>query len=183
MICDFMNPHKISAHSDNKQKSFIPKKTCGMLLFETLKNQKSDFLNSNTCFCLRLYGKFSVLIYSCNFWVTMRICMTITHQLHGIPMVLLVFQFWFKLAKCQISNWGKLLMPLLPFLIEVSILVVLTLNTLRATTANLSQARLSTPNFFDRLFLIRVYWNPKSRQGPGLGGLASRGGPVTVQLA
>ena len=27
------------------------------------------------------------------------------------------------------------------------------------------------------LFLIRVYWNPKSRQGPGLGGLASRGGP------
>ena len=75
-------------------------------------------------------NNFSVLIYSCNFWVTMRICMTITHQLHGIPMVLLVFPFWFKLAKCQISNWGKLLMPLLPFLIEVSILVVLTLHTL-----------------------------------------------------
>ena len=27
----------------------------GMLLFETLKNQKSDFLNSNTCFCSRLF--------------------------------------------------------------------------------------------------------------------------------
>ena len=27
-----------------------------MLLFETLKNQKFDFLNSNTCFCSRLYG-------------------------------------------------------------------------------------------------------------------------------
>ena len=34
------------------------------------------------------------------------------------------------------------------------------------------------PKFFARLFLIRAYWNPKSRQGPGLGGLASRGGPV-----
>ena len=26
MIWDFMNPHKISANSDNKQKSFIPQK-------------------------------------------------------------------------------------------------------------------------------------------------------------
>jgi hypothetical protein len=49
MIWDFMNPHKISAHSDNEQKSFIPKKIFGMLVFETLKNQNSDFLNSNTC--------------------------------------------------------------------------------------------------------------------------------------
>ena len=29
-----------------------------MLVFETLKNKKSDFLNSNTCFCLRLNGRF-----------------------------------------------------------------------------------------------------------------------------
>ena len=35
----------------------------------------------------------------------------------------------------------------------------------------------STPNFFDRLVLIRAYWNPKSRQGPVLGCL---GGPVTI---
>ena len=28
-----------------------------MLVFETLKNKKSDFLNSNTCFCSRLYGR------------------------------------------------------------------------------------------------------------------------------
>ena len=27
-----------------------------MLVFETLKNKKSDFLNSNTCFCSQLYG-------------------------------------------------------------------------------------------------------------------------------
>ena len=40
------------------------------------------------------------------------------------------------------------------------------------------KALYSTPNFFDWLFLIRAYWNPKSRQGPGLGGLASRGSPV-----
>ena len=33
------------------------------------------------------------------------------------------------------------------------------------------------PKFFYQLFFIRAYWNPKSRQGPGLGGLASRGGP------
>ena len=38
-----------SAHSDNKQKSFFPKKNCGMLVFETLINKNSDFLNSNTC--------------------------------------------------------------------------------------------------------------------------------------
>ena len=39
------------------------------------------------------------------------------------------------------------------------------------------KAQYSTPNFFDRLFLIREYSNLKSRHGPGLGGLASRGGP------
>ena len=39
------------------------------------------------------------------------------------------------------------------------------------------KAQHSAPIFFHRLFLIRVYWYPKSRQGPGLGGLASRGGP------
>ena len=37
MIWDFMNPHKISANSNHKQKSFIPKKN-GVLLFETVKN-------------------------------------------------------------------------------------------------------------------------------------------------
>ena len=36
MIRDFMNPHKISANSDHKQKSFNPKKI-GVLLFETVK--------------------------------------------------------------------------------------------------------------------------------------------------
>ena len=45
------------------------------------------------------------------------------------------------------------------------------------------KAQYSTPNIFDRLFLIRVYWNPKSRQGPGLGGLASRGGPDIYLLS
>ena len=35
------------------------------------------------------------------------------------------------------------------------------------------KAQYSTPNFFEQLFLIRGYWHPKSRQGPGLGGLAS----------
>ena len=30
-----------------------------MLVFETLKNKKSDFLNSNMCFCLRLYSNFN----------------------------------------------------------------------------------------------------------------------------
>ena len=43
------------------------------------------------------------------------------------------------------------------------------------------KAQYSTPNFFDRLFLISAYCNPKSRQGPGLGGLASRGAPVFQQ--
>ena len=33
------------------------------------------------------------------------------------------------------------------------------------------KAQYSTPIFFDRLFLIRAYENPKFGQGPGLGGL------------
>ena len=32
--------------------------------------------------------------------------------------------------------------------------------------STVNKAQYSTPNFFDRLFLIRAYWNPKSRQGP-----------------
>ena len=42
----------------NKKVLFL-KKICGMLVFETLKNKKSDFLNSNTCFCSQLYGNSS----------------------------------------------------------------------------------------------------------------------------
>ena len=38
----------ISKRSNNKQKSFVPK-NIGMLVFKTLKNKKSDFLNSYTC--------------------------------------------------------------------------------------------------------------------------------------
>ena len=30
----------------------------GMLVFKTLKNKKSDFLNSNTCSYSRLYGTY-----------------------------------------------------------------------------------------------------------------------------
>ena len=40
------------------KKVLLLKKICGMLVIETLKNKISDFLNSNTCFCLRLYGRF-----------------------------------------------------------------------------------------------------------------------------
>ena len=47
---------KISAFYLHKQKSIVPKKLCGMLVIVTLKSKISDFLNSNTCFCLRLYG-------------------------------------------------------------------------------------------------------------------------------
>ena len=46
MIWDFMNPHKISANWDHKQKSFIPKKNWGVTIRDC---KKSDFLNSNTC--------------------------------------------------------------------------------------------------------------------------------------
>ena len=47
----------------------------------------------------------------------------------------------------------------------------------RAATANLSQARSNTPKFLDKLFLIRVYWNPKFGQGPIVAGLPCHGGP------
>ena len=42
------------------------------------------------------------------------------------------------------------------------------------------KAQYSTPNFFHLWFLIRVYWNAKSKQDPGLGGLASRGSPARI---
>ena len=38
------------------------------------------------------------------------------------------------------------------------------------------------PNFFYQLFLIKEYWNPKSRKGPGLWGLASRGAPDIIAV-
>ena len=38
------------------------------------------------------------------------------------------------------------------------------------------KAQYSTPKF-----LILGYWNPKSRQGPGLGGLSCRGGPEFIR--
>ena len=41
----------------------------------------------------------------------------------------------------------------------------------------LGKVQYSTPNFFDRLFLIRAYFKPKSRQGPNLACLPCRGGP------
>jgi len=56
----------------------------------------------------------------------------------------------------------------------------------RAATANLSQARsnILPKIFFDRLFLIRTYWNPKSGQGPNLANLACRGGPdVSIRIS
>ena len=40
----------------------------------------------------------------------------------------------------------------------------------------------STPKFFDRLFLIRAYWNPKSRQGTNLACLPCRGGPEAFSM-
>ena len=47
---------KISAFYLEKQKRFVPKKSAPMLVIETLKCKISDFLNSNTCFCSRLYS-------------------------------------------------------------------------------------------------------------------------------
>ena len=47
-------------HTEAESFSFLSwqnkKVMLGMLVLETLKCKTSDFLNSNTCFCLRLYG-------------------------------------------------------------------------------------------------------------------------------
>ena len=51
----------------------------------------------------------------------------------------------------------------------------------RDATANSSQARLNIlPQFFWPVVSYKSILNPKSRQGPGLGGLASHGGPVSL---
>ena len=58
---------KISSLYLQKQKSFVPEKICGMLVIETLESQIYDFLNSNTCFCSRLYGRFKFLHHGFTF--------------------------------------------------------------------------------------------------------------------
>ena len=54
--CEINKMLKISAFYLDKQKSFVPKKICGIILIKTLKSKIYDSLNSNTCFCLQLYG-------------------------------------------------------------------------------------------------------------------------------
>ena len=56
-----MKLHNISAFYLDKQKSFVPKKKCSMLVIKILKCKISDFLNSNTCFCSQLYGRLQKL--------------------------------------------------------------------------------------------------------------------------
>ena len=43
MKSQIRNPHKFSAHSDYKQKSFIPKKNIRHVSIRDFKNQKNDF--------------------------------------------------------------------------------------------------------------------------------------------
>ena len=50
MKSSFIKMLKMSAFYLIKQKSFAPKKICGMLLIETLNCKIHDFLNSNKCF-------------------------------------------------------------------------------------------------------------------------------------
>jgi hypothetical protein len=57
----------------NKKVLFLKKKF-GMLVFETLKNKKSDFLNSNTCFCSRLYGRFFFEMSKVAFFIVIQLC-------------------------------------------------------------------------------------------------------------
>ena len=59
----------------NKKVLFL-KNICGMLVFETLKNKNCDFLNSNTCFCLRLYSR----IHPQNFFDHIVICICIYYS-------------------------------------------------------------------------------------------------------
>ena len=60
-----------SAHLDKKV--LFLKKICGMLLFETLKIKKTDFLNSNTCWCSQLYGNHKKVFVD-YFWRNSKFC-------------------------------------------------------------------------------------------------------------
>ena len=57
---------KISAFYHGKQKSFVPKTIWGMLVIKTIKSKVSDFLNSNTRFCLLLYSSWIFYIFCSN---------------------------------------------------------------------------------------------------------------------
>ena len=67
-----------------------------MLVFETLKNKKSDFLNSNTCSYSRLYGS--------PFLVQGRLCRSYFDWLSAaktpVMVVLPVLNYWWRPCGC-----------------------------------------------------------------------------------
>ena len=63
----------------NKKVLFL-KKICTMLVFETLKNKKSSFLNSNTCFCSRLYGNTKSTYKVFKIWLSTDCRMALTYS-------------------------------------------------------------------------------------------------------
>ena len=71
VTCPKMSKSCLKELSTLTKKSYVPKKICGMLVIETLKSNISYFLNSNTCFCSRLYGKYILFddnsLSVCNF--------------------------------------------------------------------------------------------------------------------
>ena len=47
----------------DKQKSFVPKQIRDMLVIISLECKISDFLNSNTCFCLQLCSTWNIYLW------------------------------------------------------------------------------------------------------------------------
>jgi hypothetical protein len=84
----------------------------------------------------------------------------------------------------QILPWNNLLVIKYfqgTFMIFFTILQYMTMLQGHHGKFEPGKAQYSTPNFFD-WFLIRAYCNPKSRQGPGLGSLASRATPAVLKF-
>ena len=65
---DSRNPFSMisSFYLKEQKKVLFPKKVYVMLVIQTLKCRISYFLNSNTCFCLRLYGKPDNVFRTCD---------------------------------------------------------------------------------------------------------------------
>ena len=83
-----------------------PKKICCMLLIETLKGKIYYFLNSNMCFCSRLYGSGNK-----HFNVTVRLTKIMSNLLEHLKILIfkVIFQCWKLIKSFQIFFLWRIL--------------------------------------------------------------------------
>ena len=87
------------------------KKIWGKLVFETLKNRKSDFLNSKTCFCSRLYGN---LVNNYLFTFILSSSSSIPPRVHNI-----LIPYFYKSQKPIVKRSEKLKVKVITYVLLI----------------------------------------------------------------